>query len=246
MPYNPRTGRAAKTNEPETWGTYSEALERFKKFKKRYAGLGFIFSEGTGLFGVDLDGCVCDGKISPWAWSILNRFYTYAEMSPSNSGVKIFGIGEVPTGVRLRVKVNAELVSEKQPGIEVYGRARLFCFTGKRISMQAELHDCDPQLHKLIKKIQPKEKQIAFKRNNNWDKGKASIQTARNWLTKHGPAVSGQFGHTHTYSAALALVDGFGLDQQTALELLREWNASCQPPWSDRELARKIQQASRR
>ncbi len=246
MPYNPKTGKAAKTNEPSTWGTYSEARYRYERNTKRYAGLGFVFSEGTGLFGIDLDGCLDKGRLSNWAMNIANNFLTYSEVSPSETGIKIFGIGEVPTGVKLKIKVAGDPVDGKKPGIEVYGKARLFCYTGMRISMHTELHDCSSELFRLIKKIQPKEKPIQLSRKNTREHGVASVEIARNWLAKHGPAYSGQFGHTHTYTAALALVDGFGLDQQTALDLLREWNTSCVPPWSERDLVRKIQQASRR
>jgi primase-polymerase (primpol)-like protein len=246
MPYNPKTGRAAKTNSPDTWGTYQESLYRFRRNPSRYTGLGFIFSEGTGLFGIDLDGCVDNLKLSPWAVFIMSKFKTYTELSPSGTGVKMFGIGTVPTGMRLRVKVKAEPVGGKSPGIEIYGRARLFCFTGQRVSMQSQIHDCSNNLDKLLKKIQPTENQVQVVRNNTRRDGRFEVNRARRWLRKHGPAVSGQFGHTHTYTAALTLVDRFGLDQSTALDLLREWNESCVPPWTDRELIRKLKQVTRR
>jgi hypothetical protein len=67
----------------------------------------------------------------------------------------------------------------------------------------------------------------------------------RRYLQRTPPAVSGQSGHTHTFLVAAKLVRGFGLDEQTALTVMREWNANCEPPWSDRDLQHKIRSAAR-
>jgi hypothetical protein len=66
---------------------------------------------------------------------------------------------------------------------------------------------------------------------------------ARKYLAKVPPAVSGQGGHDHSFYVACQLVKGFALDRDSALQLLREWNQTCQPPWSDRELEHKIDDA---
>ncbi len=66
---------------------------------------------------------------------------------------------------------------------------------------------------------------------------------ARKYLAKIPPAVSDQGGHNQTFCAACVLVCGFSLDRGSALELLREWNQSCDPPWSERELEHKIDSA---
>ena len=70
------------------------------------------------------------------------------------------------------------------------------------------------------------------------------LQRAAAWLSKVPPAVSGQNGHSTTYTAAVGLVHGFGLSEGDALSLLSDWNRSCQPPWSDRELIHKIRDAA--
>lgn len=244
LPISPRNGKAAKTNDPQTWVTFQEAKSYYDRFHRRLSGLGFVLFN-NGIFGIDLDGCFDGNQISPWAIKIMERFQTYTEISPSGTGIKLYGIGEVPTGLRLKVKVTQPDTVGKTPGIEVYSNARLFCYTGQSIGLHRELHECSKPLLSLLKKMQPPEKRCELKRNNIRG-GSATVEHARNWLQKHGPAISGSFGHTHTYSAALALVDGFGLDDGTALELLREWNQTCQPPWSERDLVRKIQQAARR
>lgn len=71
------------------------------------------------------------------------------------------------------------------------------------------------------------------------------IARARSYLQTIPAAQSGQRGHDRTYYAAGRLVRGFGLDDCAAFDLLREWNQTCQPPWSDEELWHKIRDQGR-
>lgn len=66
---------------------------------------------------------------------------------------------------------------------------------------------------------------------------------ARAYLKQIGPAVSGQNGHGQTYHTTMVLVEGFGLDRETAIQLMSEWNATCQPPWTAREIEHKVDDA---
>lgn len=68
---------------------------------------------------------------------------------------------------------------------------------------------------------------------------------ARNYLRKMGPAVEGAHGDDSTYRAACVVARDFGLSEAQALEVLREWNATCSPPWSDEELQAKPKHAIR-
>jgi len=62
-------------------------------------------------------------------------------------------------------------------------------------------------------------------------------------VAKVPPAISGNRGHNATFLLACKLVRGFMLPDEAALRLLRQWNATCQPPWSEAELKRKIHEA---
>jgi len=66
------------------------------------------------------------------------------------------------------------------------------------------------------------------------------------YLARCEPAVSGSGGHRTTFVVAQRLVRGFALDEETAYRLLTEWNQRCSPPWSERELRRKVRQAAER
>jgi hypothetical protein len=71
------------------------------------------------------------------------------------------------------------------------------------------------------------------------------IERARRYLAALPPAVSGQHGDVTTFRACCRLVRGFLLDDADALALIRQWNAQCEPPWSERELVDKIRRARR-
>lgn len=66
------------------------------------------------------------------------------------------------------------------------------------------------------------------------------------YLARCEAAVSGSGGHNATFLVAQKMVLGFGLDDETAYRLLAEWNLRCSPPWSERELRRKVAQARQR
>ena len=59
------------------------------------------------------------------------------------------------------------------------------------------------------------------------------------------PAVAGQHGDAATFRACCRRVRGFLLSDDDALVLMKEWNAACDPPWTDRELTDKIRRARR-
>ncbi len=65
------------------------------------------------------------------------------------------------------------------------------------------------------------------------------------YLDRIPPAISGSGGHGQAYAAATAMVHGFGLDPTVAFALLRDrYNPRCQPPWTDKELVHKIDDAA--
>ncbi len=68
---------------------------------------------------------------------------------------------------------------------------------------------------------------------------------ARRYLQAVPPAIAGQRGDLHTFRVCCRLVRGFALTDADALEVLIEWNARCQPPWSERELIDKLRRAGR-
>lgn len=73
----------------------------------------------------------------------------------------------------------------------------------------------------------------------------ALLRRATAYLDAMDPAISGQGGHDTTYTAATAMVHGFGLDPEMALQLLLDrYNPRCEPPWTEKELRHKVEDAA--
>ena len=57
--------------------------------------------------------------------------------------------------------------------------------------------------------------------------------------------MAGQGGSLATFKLAVALVRGFALPEEQALAVLQqEYNARCEPPWSEPELRHKVRCAA--
>jgi len=123
VPYDVRTGRHARVNDPATWSTFDEAMTAYRA-NEQWSGIGFVFKKGGGFVGIDLDQCRNPetGCITADAQSILKRLDSYAELSPSGTGVHLIARGELPEG-RRRIGT-----------IEMYAEKRFFTMTGCHIA----------------------------------------------------------------------------------------------------------------
>lgn len=88
VPYNPRTGAMAKTNDPSTFSDFNTAMKAYAI--GGWDGIGYRVSEGIGA--IDIDHCIReDGSLNDVAASILGIFSTaYFERSPSGTGLRGF------------------------------------------------------------------------------------------------------------------------------------------------------------
>jgi len=73
------------------------------------------------------------------------------------------------------------------------------------------------------------------------------VRRARAYLACVEGAISGQGGSRVTFRVACKLTHpypkGFGLTIPQSWPLIKEWNEQCEPPWSDRELLHKLEDA---
>lgn len=87
VPYNPVTGQKASVDKPETFVDFNTAV----KAANAYSGIGIRI---TGqIIAIDLDHCIEDDVLLPWASEITERFRdTYIETSPSGTGLRILAL----------------------------------------------------------------------------------------------------------------------------------------------------------
>lgn len=242
VPFMPG-GNPASSTDSKTWCSFKPCVEAIS----RYEGLGFVFQEGGAYIGIDLDGCrdPATGKLELWAKEIVLKLNTYAEVSPSGSGVKMFGLSDARWLHRHNVKLPLPSIGGKDPGVEVYDSKRFFCVTGLQLSGMHELRQLDDDLDWLADKFSMRQA-VATVHADGVRMESPVIERASKYLAKMEPSISGQDGHGKCFHAACVLVMGFCLSHDEALNLLtREYNPRCQPPWSEKELRHKVDQASK-
>lgn len=106
VPFNPHTKQPAKTNDPNTWRRFDEALQVYAS--NGYHGIGFCFSPP--YVGVDIDHSL--------DLTIPNKLQSYTEYSPSGKGLHVICKGTIPRSL-------------KTTGLEIYTHQRFFTVTGK-------------------------------------------------------------------------------------------------------------------
>lgn len=238
--------KAADATDPTTWSMFEqvEAADHLGNF----SGIGFVFFERGGFVGIDLDGCRCPqtGRVAEWAREIIKRFGSYAEVSPSKTGVKIFvaGVSPFEDGKGRKKAVDGELICEKAPAIEIYDRERYFAVTGWRLAGVAHEPILNDEALAWLKETYWPRVVASAVQSSDFHSDAAVIERARKYLAKIPGAVSGQNGHDATFHVACVLVLDFGLPLSEARALLGEWNHNCEPAWSDKELDHKIDSAN--
>jgi primase-polymerase (primpol)-like protein len=122
VPYSPLTGRKASSTEPDTWGSYAEAVAARKEHG--HDGIGFVFTKDDPYCGVDLDGCLDQetGEIELWAQEIVDELDSYTETSPSGTGIHILVTAALPEG------------RNREERLEMYDRGRYFTMTGRHLA----------------------------------------------------------------------------------------------------------------
>src|SRR5215213_5718130 len=137
---------AASSTDPKTWRSYEDAYDAWHENEWSFAGVGRVIRDTEPLLGVDLDKCLDPdtGELTPWASRLLTRLDSYAEVSPSLTGVKVWV--KAPTNTRAHVK----------PGLEIYPRGRYFTVTGIALREAKGIETRDEELAAIIEEEFPR------------------------------------------------------------------------------------------
>ncbi len=150
IPYNPHTGKRAKTNDPATWATWDACLARCEAWTGWFDGIGIVLHDGE--TGIDLDDCLIAGQMTPQAQTIVDDLAgrAYIEESVSGTGLHLITLGRVPDSV-------------KRDDIEIYpgGRGRFFTLSGVELAGSATPADGQAALDRVFATYAPAHKQRA-------------------------------------------------------------------------------------
>ena len=143
------SAKPAKSNDKMTWHSYEDCIAALN----RNIGEGLGFFLGEGYIGIDIDkvsddimAYSLDYRASSMTADFLREISTYAELSPSKTGLHFIGKGKVP-GERKRHK-----------NLEIYDEGRFFTVTGNVIKDRDrnKVINIDSELKPLYEKYMPK------------------------------------------------------------------------------------------
>ncbi|HEV2094257.1 MAG TPA: hypothetical protein VGR18_13930 [Rubrobacter sp.] len=145
-PIDPATGREISWTKPDTWLSYEDATA----LASEYAcdGVGFVFTARDPFCGVDLDDCTDPetGEVHSAAEEIIVKLRSYAEISPSGTGIKVFARAVKPRG---RCSTTDTPWGRK---FEMYDRGRFFAVTGRAYG-QAPMRDAQDAIDGLYEQF---------------------------------------------------------------------------------------------
>src|SRR5207253_7477755 len=92
---------------------------------------GYVFSSDDPFGGIDLDNCrlIETGEITDWACKFISLLNSYAEISPSGTGIKVIVRGKLPKAIRVR-----HSTAYRGGKIEMYSDLRFFTITGRHFA----------------------------------------------------------------------------------------------------------------
>jgi hypothetical protein len=147
VPYVMTTGgvRRARTDDASMWMTRAAAEAVAVQIMNGHAmgGVGIVLGSLDGdlaLLGTDLDTCIDNGTLAPWAAEVVAAFATYTEFSPSRTGVKAYALLAVTDLPALRAAMRTEhgkqfrrSGGEHPPAIELHCSNRYFAVTDEAL-----------------------------------------------------------------------------------------------------------------
>lgn len=133
VPYSARTGTLASVSDGNTWATFDECVNAMAS--GWYNGIGFVLTENDPYSFIDLDDTNGDQTAQDRQIKIYNEFNSYAERSPSGTGLHIIVKGSIPSGRR-------------RSSIELYSTLRYMTMTGD-VYREAPINDCNELLNIL-------------------------------------------------------------------------------------------------
>lgn len=119
----------ASSTGPETWTDFETAMDTVSSSRTSEDGIGFVVTDDDPIIGIDIDDCRDPetGRFQKEVAELLSEVDTYAEVSPSGTGIRILVEGKSA----YPGSCNADLPGEAH--IEMYVTGRYLTVTGHHI-----------------------------------------------------------------------------------------------------------------
>ena len=163
VPYNPKNGQPAYTNDPSTFTDFATAMKVYAM--GGWDGIGYRVSEGIGA--IDIDHCIReDGSLNDVAASILSFFPDmYFERSPSGTGLR----GFFRVSSDFAYDKTAFYVNNRKNGLEVYmpGATNRFVTVTGDVFRQGSVAWNDEALQNVLNTFMKRKSQAATSFNGS-------------------------------------------------------------------------------
>lgn len=152
VPYTP-TGRRASSTDPNTWGTFEEAVRKWWEAVDSASplrGIGYVLARNDAFVGVDFDDCRLRGHLHPVVAELVAQLDSFTEISPSGNGLHVF--------VRADLKGHRNRTSKTPWGgeFEAYAHSRYFTITGQHLEgTPGTVEDRQEPLDKILSDLLP-------------------------------------------------------------------------------------------
>ena len=135
VPYTVRGVHASSINA-QTWSDWGTVLGAYQEEGADYDGAGFNVRKENGILPLDFDHVrdAHSGVIDPVALAAIHRLGTYAEISPSGTGIRVIGFGALERAIT-------------SPRLQGWVTGRYVTITGQRLAgVPEDLAPIDPQV----------------------------------------------------------------------------------------------------
>ena len=239
-PFHRSDGRLgkAKSNDPETWGTFADACALKLALPDDDLGIGFML--GDGWSGLDLDHVVdAGGNLIPEAFQIMADLggCGYAEWSPSGDGLHVIFWCDKPDGYTSRRSIAENAYAE------FYGSGRFLTVTGANMALES--HEVSKASEEAVQRLCERYfKRGSIQPDEKWVKptkiyaGSTPAETYAESIILKGPIPEGE-RNSRLFQIAGHIAKKCDYSFDETLELTRRVNQSClHPPLDDYEVVR--------
>jgi hypothetical protein len=190
--------RKASNDDPSTWGTHADAVQRFREGIVDGIGFNLLASE---YGAIDLDHCRDPNteSVAEWAQNIMNRANrAYAEVTVSGTGLRIIGTGAKE---KMHRKFSAD---DGEGSFELYrGAERFITVSGLVMNGRNSLPNIDDLLDSLEREYEEKKRQKRKASSISSDNGTELPRHLTMMLHLDDPGPNRPLGEYEKRSAAL-------------------------------------------
>ena len=151
-PRIPGTNYRGSSTNPKHWRTFDVALSAYQRNTDKNDGIGFVFKDGGGYVGIDIDDCVVNGELSDMAKEIIAMIDSYTEYSTSGTGIHIICKAD-------KLRNGVEGRKDDPKGLEIYRSGRYFVMTGNALSPVKQVNERQDAVYQFMDHFLPEKKE---------------------------------------------------------------------------------------